>query len=422
MGGEPSRKRDPATRLVLGPRSGQKPAMAPPASPLAAQPVFTVAGDRLTLLDSGPRRLDASLELIGSARRSLRLLYYIYADDETGRRVRDALAAAQARGVDVQLVVDGFGSEDASGADFFQPLRDGGVGVCRFEPRYGRTYLLRNHQKLALADAEDRETARVIIGGFNVEDDYFGTAGDGAWRDLGLLVEGDAAARIGGYFDALHDWIRSDKSNIRDLNRTLRRWSEAAGPMRWLIGGPTKRLSPWARAVRMDMRRARRIDIVAGYFTPSPTILRRLDHAGRREEADVRIVTASRSDNNVTIAAARFTYAGLLRKGVRLFEYRPTKLHTKLYVVDDAVFIGSANFDLRSLFINLEIMLRIEDRAFADHLRAYVDGEVAQSEEITKDVYRARTGIVKRVKQLGAYLMIAVADPGVSRGLNFGID
>ncbi|MGI4949716.1 MAG: hypothetical protein ACRYHC_13680, partial [Janthinobacterium lividum] len=71
---------------------------------------------------------------------------------------------------------------------------------------------------------------------------------------------------------------------------------------------------------------------------------------------------------------------------------------------------------------NLEIMLRIEDRAFADHLRAYVDGEVAQSEEITKDVYRARTGIVQRVKQLGAYLMIAVADPSVSRGLNFGID
>ncbi len=393
---------------------------APTAAPGPDQPRFTVGDDRLTLLDTGPRRLDALLELIGSARTSLRLLYYIYADDRAGRRVRQALIEAQARGVRVRLVVDGFGSDDASDVDFFAHLRDAGVSVCRFEPRFGRQYLLRNHQKLALADAEDSAAARVIIGGFNVEDDYFGTVDEGAWRDLGLLLEGAAAARIAGYFDGLTEWIGSGHG-IGHLNRSLRRWSEREGALRWLIGGPTKRLSPWARAVRADMRRAARVDIVAGYFTPSPTILRRLDRAGRRQAA-VRVVTASRSDNNVTIAAARFTYAGLLRKGARLFEYRPTKLHTKLYVIDDAVFLGSANFDLRSLFINLEIMLRIEDRAFADHLRAYVDGEIAQSEEITPALYRTRTGVLQRAKQLAAYLMIAVADPGVSRGLNFGID
>ncbi|WP_174298198.1 phospholipase D-like domain-containing protein [Sphingomonas bacterium] len=385
------------------------------------QPVFTVAGDALTLLDSGPRRLAALLELIGSARRSLRLVYYTYADDDTGARVRQALLDAQTRGIRVRLIVDGFGSDEASDADFFAPLRDAGVSVCRFEPRFGRAYLLRNHQKLALADAEDAGVARIIVGGFNVEDDYFATASDGGWRDLGLLLEGGAAARIAGYFDALDAWIESGRG-IRHLNRALRRWSESEGALRWLIGGPTKTLSPWARAVRDDMRAGRRVDVVAGYFTPSPTILRRLDRAGRRPEADVRVVTAARSDNKVTIAAARFTYAGLLRKGVRVFEYRPAKLHTKLYVIDDAVFIGSANFDLRSLFINLEIMLRIEDRAFADHLRRYVDGEAAQSDEITPAAYRSATGIVQRVKQFAAYLAIAVADPGLSRGLNFGID
>ena len=398
---------------------GQKGVMADPASRSQPepQPRFTVGGDRLTLLDTGPRRLDALLDLIGSARTSLRLLYYIYADDEAGRRVRQALIEAHGRGVQVRLVVDGFGSDDA---DVFRPLRDAGVSVCRFEPRFGRRYLLRNHQKLALADAEDEAAARAIVGGFNIEDDYFGTAAHGAWRDLGLLLEGAAAARIVGYVDGLIEWIGSGRG-IGHLNRSLRRWSEREGTIRWLIGGPTKRLSPWARAVRADLRRATCVDIVAGYFTPSPTILRRLDRAGRRRAA-VRVVTASRSDNNVTIAAARFTYAGLLRKGVRLFEYRPTKLHTKLYVIDDAVFVGSANFDLRSLFINLEIMLRIEDRAFADHLRAYVDGEIAQSEEITPALYRSRTGILQRAKQFGAYLMIAVADPGLSRGLNFGIE
>ena len=384
----------------------------------APQPVFTVDGNRLTMLDTGPRRLDALLDLIAGAHSDLRILYYIYADDETGRRVNAALIAAAERGVATALVVDGFGSETDEA--FYAPLRDAGVSVCRFAPRLGRRYLLRNHQKLALADA-DTERQRIIIGGFNVEDDYFGTPAQEAWRDLGLLVEGPAAGRLAGYFDALHDWLKSPKGKVRPLNRALSQWSETKGLTRWLIGGPTRRLSPWARAVRDDLRRGKRIDIIAAYFTPSPTILRRLDKAGRRK-AKVRVVTASKSDNNATIAAARFTYAGLLRKGVQLFEYQPTKLHTKLYVIDDAVHVGSANFDMRSLFINLELMLRIEDRAFADHVRGYIEGEIARSQPITKAWYKAHTGVVQRVRQFFAYLMIAVVDPGVSRGLNFGID
>lgn len=383
----------------------------------APRPTFTVAGNRLRLLDTGPRRLDALLALIEGARRSLRIVYYIYADDASGQRVNAALARAAARGVSVALIVDGFGSDDAS-ADFFAPLRAAGADVCRFLPRFGRRYLLRNHQKLALADAETAE-ARIIVGGFNVEDAYFGAAPGQGWRDLGLLLEGPAAARIAPYFDALHAWVKQDRPRLRDLAQAVSRWSEAEGAVRWLIGGPTRRLSPWARCVRADMRHARGIDIVAGYFTPSPTMLRRLDKAGLRA-ATVRVVTAARSDNRATVAAARFTYAGLLRRGVRVFEYQPAKLHTKLYAIDAAVHLGSANFDMRSLFINLELMLRIEDAAFAAHVRGYVDEEIARSREITPAAYRAQTTPWRRLVQFGAYLLVAVVDPAVSRGLALG--
>ncbi|WP_375401795.1 phosphatidylserine/phosphatidylglycerophosphate/cardiolipin synthase family protein [uncultured Sphingomonas sp.] len=380
------------------------------------QPCFAVGDDRLTLLDTGPRRFAAMLELIGNARRSLRLLYYIYADDASGRRIKEALIAAAGRGVTVSVVLDGFGCD--APADFFAGLTDAGASVCRFEPRWGRRFLLRNHQKLALADAETAD-ARIIVGGFNIADDYFGGEADGAWRDLGLLVEGPTAARLQGYFDALGEWVRDPRPLLRRLNRTLKQWSEPEGRTRWLIGGPMRRLSPWARAVRADMRRAARIDMVAGYFTPSPTMLRHLSRAGRRGR-EVRIVTAARSDNTATIAAARFTYAGLLRKGVRIFEYGPAKLHTKLYAIDDIVHIGSANFDMRSLFINLELMLRVDDPAFATHVHTYVDSEIARSEAITVDDHRARTGVVTRVRQFLAYIMVGVVDPGVSRGINLG--
>jgi len=378
-----------------------------------SQPSFPVEGNQLTLLPDGPERLTALLALIGSAERSLRVLYYIYVDDEAGIAVRDALIAAAGRGVQVSLIVDGLGSEHAQSHHFFDPLHAAGIDVCRFVPRWGRRYLLRNHQKLALADE-----ARVIIGGFNIEDSYFGTVAEAAWRDLGLLVEGPAATRLVGYFDALARWAKHPRASLRALGRLLRAWSEPEGSARWLLGGPMRRLSPWARVVKRDMECARTIDLIAAYFAPSPAMLRRLDKAGRRGR--VRLVLPSKLDHGAAIWAARFTYAGLLRKNVQIYEYQPTKLHTKLFIIDDVVHIGSANFDIRSMFLNLELMLRVEDPAFAAYVRAYVEGEIAQSEQITPELYKARTGPWTRLKQLAAYFVMAVLDYNVTRRLNFG--
>ncbi|MEN2786041.1 phosphatidylserine/phosphatidylglycerophosphate/cardiolipin synthase family protein [Sphingomonas qilianensis] len=383
----------------------------------AAQPSFTVDGDRLTMLDTGPRRLAALLDLIDGAQTSLRILYYIYVDDAAGAQVRQAMIAAATRGVAVSVIVDGMGSGPATNERFFDPLIATGASVCRFEPRLGRRYLLRNHQKLALADGETA-TARVIIGGFNIEDSYFGTPAEQAWRDLGLLVEGPSAAALTGYFDTLNRWIQTPKAPIRALRRVLAQWSQRQGHTRWLLGGPTRHLSPWAKAVREDLRRAKAFDLIAGYFAPNPAMLRRLDKLGRRGR--VRIVLPSKNDHEGAIWASRFTYAGLLRKNVAIYEYLLTKLHTKLFVIDDVVYVGSANFDIRSMFLNLEIMLRIDDPAFAAHARAYVDGEIAQSELITPALYKSRTTPWRRVKQAAAYFVITVLDYNVTKSLNFG--
>ncbi len=378
-----------------------------------------VGGNRLVMLTKGPQRLDALLALIDFARQSLRIIYYIYVDDSAGARVRDALIRAARRGVKVMLIVDGLGSEAANQHDFFDPMRDAGIDVCRFVPRWGRRYLLRNHQKLALADGEDSD-ARAIIGGFNVEDSYFGTPAEQAWRDLGLEINGPAAQRITGYFDALARWARRPRPPLRALRRALQGWSEPDGPVRWVFGGPTRRMSPWARAIKRDIERAKRLDIITAYFAPTPAMLRRLDAAGKRGR--VRIVLASKNDHGAAIWASRFTYAGLLRNRVEIYEYQPTKLHTKLFVVDDCVYIGSANYDVRGLYLNLEMMLRIEDAAFAAHVRGYVDAEVADSERITAAVYRSRTSWWMRIKQAVAFFAMTVLDYHVTKGLNFGPD
>ncbi len=374
---------------------------------------LSVGGNRLTLLADGPERLEALIRLIDEAKESLRILYYIFCPDESGRRVRDALVAAVQRGVKVSMLVDGYGVD--AGGDFFAPLTETDCEFCRFSPRLGRRYLLRNHQKLAMADG-----CRVIIGGFNIADEYFGTIESGAWRDLGLEVEGPSTHCLVKYFDDLFGWAKKPKARIRDLRRLLSQHSVTEGTLHWLFGGPTRRLSPWARAVRLDMQRATKLDMIAAYFAPNPTMLRRSGAVARRGKA--RLVTAAKSDNVATIFAARHTYSLLLKRGFEIYEYQATKLHTKLFVLDDVVHIGSANFDMRSLYLNLEMMLRVQDAEFAAAMRRFVDGEIADSVRITAEAHRAHRTWFNRLKWGLAYFFVAVADYNLSRRLNFGLD
>ena len=371
-----------------------------------------VAGNCLTLLPDGPERLEALVGLIEGAQESLRVLYYIWSDDVAGRKVRDALVAAAERGVKVSLLVDGFGASSAP-KGFFQPLIDTQARFCRFVPRWGRRYLLRNHQKLALADGR-----KAIIGGFNISDDYFGTIEQGAWRDLGLEVEGPTARYLVRYFDALFSWAETDDDSIRRLRKMLSRYSVQDGPLHWLFGGPTRRLSPWAQSVKADLMQAKTHDMIVAYFAPSLSMLRRIYGIARRGRA--RLITPAKLDHQFVVGAARFLYNMLLKRGAEIYEYQATKLHSKLIILDDVVHIGSANFDMRSLYLNLEMMLRIDDPAFAAMMRRFVEGEIADSKRILPEEHRKSMTLWNRIKWALGYFVVATADYNVSRRLNFG--
>lgn len=377
-----------------------------------------VDGNRLTFLPDGPERLRALLDLINGATRSLRLLYYIYEPDRSGERVRKALLAALRRGVSVSLLVDGFGSSSCPD-DYFLELTRKGANFCRFHPKYGRRYLLRNHQKLALADAE-LDAPRILVGGFNVADDYFGTVKQGAWRDIGLIVEGEAAARLAPYFDALFDWATRKGARIRQLRHLIFKHSETRGTLQWQLGGPTAKLSPWGVSTCRDLLQSRDVEMIAAYFAPTSGMLRRIARAGNRGRA--RLITAAKSDNNATIAAARSTYNRLLRRGVEVFEYVPTKLHSKLVVLDDVVHIGSSNLDIRSLYLNMELMLRVDDPEFAQLMRGYFEGELANCLQVTPKVQKRRASLLNRLRWAASFFLVTSFDYGVTRRLNFGFN
>jgi cardiolipin synthase len=146
-------------------------------------------------------------------------------------------------------------------------------------------------------------------------------------------------------------------------------------------------------------------------------MVRRIGRLGRRGRA--RIITAAKSDNNSTIAAARHSYSRLLRRHVEMYEYQPARLHTKLAIVDDVVHIGSSNFDYRSLYINLEIMLRIKDAGFAAAVRVYFERELQDCVWITPALHKRRANPWRRFKWALSHFLVNVMDYTVTRRLNF---
>jgi len=372
---------------------------------------FRVELDGLALefFPSGQDRLDAVLRLIAGAEQRLQVYYYVFAMDRVGTLVRDALAEAAGRGVAITLVIDDFGS---SASDrFLAPLTQAGGTVLRFLPHWNVRYLIRNHQKMLIADGKV-----ALIGGFNIEDAYFDPPEKNGWNDLGVAIEGEGVARLVEWFERLAEWTQDPKAQFRAIWRLVREWDPGEARVRWLIGGPTRGLSSWARCVLRDIQCGTSLIMMMAYFTPRGGVVKRIAKLARRGEAS--LLLAGKTDNPATIPASRSLYGKLLRGGATIAEFQPCKLHTKLVVVDDVTYVGSANFDMRSLYLNLELMLRIEDAELAKRMRDYIAYHRRFATEITYEWHKAHRGPVTWLRRTLAWFLVAVVDYTLTRRFN----
>lgn len=386
-----------------------------PASSYRDPPPFTAeaGGHAFTFYPAGADRLAALLETIGDAQNSLQIFYYMFADDEDGSTVRDALVAAARRGVAIDLLVDGFGT--ASDACFFAPIVQAGGRFSTFSPRWNVRYLIRNHQKFVIADGEV-----VLCGGANVSQHYFAPPQDNGWCDLSLKVSGPVVQDFIRWFGQLAGWIENPKAQFRSIRKLLREWDPGEGPVQLLLGGPTRVPSSWSRRIKADLITASRLDLVMAYFSPPRSFrraMRRIAGRGR-----VRMVLPAKSDNTTTIGAARLLYGKFIKSGATICEFQPCKLHMKLVVVDDATYVGSANFDMRSLRLNLEDMLRIEDAQFAARMRGFIDHLADASQEVELAAWRRQRGLFTRLRWMLGWALVSVIDYSVTRRLNLGIE
>ncbi len=369
----------------------------------------SAAGHTFTFYPHGQDRLKALVELIDSAKESLRVFYYLFAGDVAGTMVRDALVLAAQRGVSVDLIVDAFGND--AGAAFFAPLVEAGGSFAIFSPKWGTRYLVRNHQKFTICD----ET-RVMTGGANVSDHYFAIPADNGWCDLSVIIEGPVVEQFTRWSRMLSAWVANAAngrtSQLRRLRDIVKDWDGGDGPVRLLVGGPLVRKGHWAWVFRKDLVAAKRLDTVSAYFSPPRSFRRLIARVGMRGEA--RMIMAGKSDIAAAISMARLLYGQLLRARVKIYEFAICKLHMKLLVVDDASYIGSANLDKRSFRINVELMVRVEDAGLAAKLREMIDHLQGSSEPITPGWYARHSTPLNRLRWRIAYWM-SLADYRISK-------
>ncbi len=359
-------------------------------------------------LRTGDAAFAAMLEAIQKARHSVRLETYIYAAAPLGIRFRDALMDACRRGVTVSVLIDAFGSLYLSDA-FWQGLRGCGGQVRWFNPISLERIGFRDHRKLLVCDDEV-----AFVGGYNIAPEYEGDGVTHGWRDLGLRLTGPLVAELSQSFDVLFE--RSDLEHQPFTRLRKARVSESvfAGGHAVLASGPGRAFNSFKRVLRHDLSKASVIRIMSAYFLPTWRVRHELYRAARRG-ANVELILAGKTDVGMAQLACRRLYQQMLNAGVKLFEYQPQVLHAKLVIVDDLVYVGSANLDIRSLSINYELMLRLNDHQLAAEASDYFADARTHCVAVDAETWRTSRTLWQKLKERWAYFVLARVDPYLAK-------
>jgi cardiolipin synthase len=340
-------------------------------------------GNHFTLLENGEAFFPAVFEAISQARREVILETFILFEDKVGTALHQVLVEAAQRGVQVDLLIDGFGSPDLS-PQFIGTLTAAGVRLRVFDPQkplFGirANVLRRMHRKIVVIDGE-----LAFIGGINYSADHLLDFGPEAKQDYSVKLRGPVVGDI-------HRFVRAAIH-------------EPHGPRRWWFHrkpvAPPLQQQPHAgtahalfvtrdnnhhrddieRLYRVAIRSAKkRVWIANAYFFPGYRLLRELRRAARRG-VEVRLILQGTPDMPIVKFGAELLHDHLLRAGVKIYEYCQRPFHGKVALADDEwSTVGSSNLDPLSLALNLEANVVIRDGDFNRQLAERLDKLVCES-------------------------------------------
>lgn len=347
------------------------------------------SGNSVTPLDNGDEAYPAMIDAIDRASRSVGLASYIFNDDSIGSRVAEALGRAVARGVEVRVLVDAVGARYHR-PTIFKRLRELHVRAESFLPSLIPAYFpyfnLRNHRKILVIDGREGFT-----GGMNIDESFYAPSHPRELRtDLHFHVRGPVVDTMRMVF--ADDWAFRT-GEVLDGPVWMAK-PEPSGPIasRGVIDGPDENLDQLFFAYLGALGCARHsVEIITPYFLPEAPLIAALNAAAMR---GVVVDIFLPKVNNLTLVqwASTAIYPQVLEHGCRLWAVAPPFDHTKLMLVDRAwSFVGSGNWDPRSLRLNFEFNLECYDPELALTLHEKVEAKRANSTPITRKEIEGRS-------------------------------
>jgi len=316
-----------------------------------------IAGNDVRLLTDGEQTFHEWEECIRSAVHHIHITTFILSRDATGKRIIKLLAKRAREGVKVRLLLDAVGCMFIS-RGFVAPITQAGGEVEWFMPVFHfatrGSANLRNHRKIAVFD---HTTA--IVGGHNIATEYMGpTKIKNRWADFGARLEGPAAVLLNDVFMA--DWCfashQSPETMRAEISADLSCRARGNGELQVIASGPDVVGDPLYEGLLSMVQAAEQsLVIITPYFIPDEVLLRSLV-VKVRSGCAITLVIPRKSNHPITDFARKHYLRELHQAGVQVKLFGPGMMHCKATIVDNCIgLFGSANFDLRSMFVNFEI-------------------------------------------------------------------
>lgn len=307
---------------------------------------------------------------ITAAEKSIDLEVYIFQYDKVGKVIVAALCAAAQRGVRVRVLVDAVGSAPAT-EKLTQQFHKAGVHFNTYNPfRFWQFWKIfrnsnhRNHRKICVIDQQG-----AFVGSANITIEK--------WKENALYVEGPKVRQLSAAFEKA--WFRHKLFRSRKHLRLYSKYEVA--PIR-LNDSLRRRTLNYLDFLRRIQECEKRVWLGNAYFAPDFRLIKQLCRAAQRG-VDVQLLVPKHSDVFFMPWVTSTYYYGLLRAGVRIFEYQPCFYHAKVRILDDWMIIGSSNLNHRSLLHDLEVDIQVSMPENQKLLEKDLSQDLKSSIEIT---------------------------------------
>lgn len=349
----------------------------------------------IIFFDEAADGLEAQKEAIRGAKSFIFMEYHAIEDAESFGAVRDLLAEKVKEGVEVRIFYDDVGSIGFINRDFIGRMEKLGIQCRVFNPVHPVLNMFmnnRDHRKITVIDGETGFT-----GGYNLADEYFNlTHPYGYWKDTGVQIKGDAVRSLTVMFFEMWNVI---KKTDDDYDRYLPKISYQAvesGYVQPYADSPLDEEHVGENVYLNLIKNAKRyIYFMTPYLIITDEMNRELGLAAKRG-VDVRIVTPGIPDKKLVYRITRSYYAGLVRRGVRIYEYTPGFCHGKQCVCDDeAATVGTINLDYRSLYFHFENGVYFYDCRAVKEVKKDFDRVLPVCSEVTEKYRTGRSAMLR---------------------------